>query len=425
MEGNRPQKTPDPARAASPTAYRARWVVPVDQPPIDGGIVTVAGGRIVAVGKNEAGASPRDLGDVALLPGLVNAHTHLEFSLLEKPLGQSRMAFPEWIGRVVQHRREQNKALFVETDGFQRFRRRAAAAGLAELKSSAVAAVGDVETAGWPRESFPVPGLNSTIFLELLGLEQDKQDGLLSMAHSFVLDLQDASGGLRPGLSPHAPYTASPQLVQSVCQLSARERFPVAMHLAESREELELLASHQGPMVEILKSLDAWHAEAVPVGLRPRDYLQWLATAHRSLVIHGNYLAADEIALLGEHRDRMSIVYCPRTHAYFGHEAYPLEAMLAAGARVAVGTDSRASNPDLRHFEELRQIAQSHPTVSPESILRMGTLAGAEALGIAHEYGSISVGKRAALATVTLAGDLASPFDGIFASSTSVTRLEC
>src|SRR6478735_8935639 len=90
-------------------AYRARWVVPIDQPPIEGGIVTIAGGRIVAVGKDESGVPPRDLGDVALLPGLVNAHTHLEFSLLDSPLGQPRMAFPEWIARVVQHRREQNK----------------------------------------------------------------------------------------------------------------------------------------------------------------------------------------------------------------------------------------------------------------------------------------------------------------------------
>src|SRR5947207_14449514 len=130
-------------------AYRARWVVPGEQPPFEGGIVTIAGGRIVAVGRNEAGMPPRDLGDVALLPGLVNAHTHLEFSLLEKPLGQPGMSFPDWIVRVVQHRREQNKALFVETDGFQRFRRRAAHAGLAESRWSAVAAVGDIGTPGW------------------------------------------------------------------------------------------------------------------------------------------------------------------------------------------------------------------------------------------------------------------------------------
>src|SRR5205823_10181172 len=116
---------------------------------------------------------------------------------------------------------------------------------------------------------------------------------------------------------------------------------------------------------------------------RPLDYLQTLATAHRALVIHGNYLAADEIQLLAAHRDCMSVVYCPRTHAYFGHEHYPLSQMLAAGVRVAVGTDSRASNPDLRLLAELRYIARHHPAIPRDVILRQGTLAGAEALGIA------------------------------------------
>src|SRR5262245_43672075 len=169
-----------PSGSSSPVAVQARWLLPIDQPPIERGLVTIAGGRIVAVGENASGRPPRDLGDVAILPGLVNAHTHLEFSLLDKPLGQPGIAFPDWIARVVQHRREQNKVLFVETDGFQRFRRRAAQAGLAELRSSATTAVGDIATPGWPRECFPAAGPAVTIFLELLGLEPSKHDALLA-----------------------------------------------------------------------------------------------------------------------------------------------------------------------------------------------------------------------------------------------------
>jgi len=409
--------------ASEAVAYCARWLIPVDRPPIEGGTVTLAGGRIVAVGENASGRPPRDLGDVAILPGLVNAHTHLEFSLLDKPLGQPGIAFPDWIARVVQHRREQNKVLFVETDGFQRFRRRAAQAGLAELRSSATTAVGDIATPGWPRECFPAAGPAVTIFLELLGLEPTKHDALLAMAQSFVLDLQDSVGGLRPGLSPHAPYTASPQLVQGACKLSAAERCPVTMHLAESRAELELLAAQRGRMVEILQSVGAWHPEAIPLGLRPLDYLKMLSTASRTLVIHGNYLAADEIEFLAAHRDRMSLVFCPRTHAYFGHEPYPLAQMLAAGLRVAVGTDSRASNPDLQLLEELRHIARHHPAIPPEAILRMGTLSGAEALGIAGDFGSITPGKRAALAAVPLLGNTAKPLEAILSSTTNASPL--
>jgi cytosine/adenosine deaminase-related metal-dependent hydrolase len=415
--------TDSPHKPNDSLALRARWVFPVDQPPIEGGVVTIAGGRIVAVGENSSGQPPRDLGDVALIPGLVNAHTHLEFSTLERPLGQPNIAFPEWIRAVVEHRREQGKKLVVETDGFQRFRRRAAQAGLKELQAGGTVAVGEIATPGWPRECFPAAGLTVTIFLELLGLEKKQQPSLLAMAKSFVGDILDAAAALRPGLSPHAPYTAGSELVEEACKLSAAERVPVAMHLAESREELQLLGEHAGPLVEVLQSLGAWHPDAVPRGSRPIDYLEMLATAHRALVIHGNYLAAEEIEFLGSHRERMSAVYCPRTHAYFGHEPYPLAAMLAARVRVAVGTDSLATNPDLSLFRELRQISRTHRDVPPEAILRMGTLAGAEALGIQRELGSITTGKVARLAIVQLTATTGEPYELLFAAGKAAQPL--
>jgi len=391
-----------PSASTAPIAVQARWLLPIDQPPVERGIVTIAAGKIVAVGENLSGRPPRDLGDVALLPGLVNAHTHLEFSLLDKPLGEPGMAFPKWIGKVVEYRRTQAKALMVETDGFQRFRRRAAERGLAELEAGATAAVGEVATPGWPRESFPVAGLHATIFLELLGLDATQQDSLLAMAKSFVTDLQDMGRRLRPGISPHAPYTVSPDLLRKVCELSAQERFPVAMHLAESLAELELIGSHSGPLVEQLQAMKSWHPGAIPRGIAPRNYLELLATAHRALVIHGNFLSDSDWQFLARHRDRMSVIYCPRTNAYFRHGRYPLAEMLAAGVRVAVGTDSLASNPDLSLLAELRHIVREHPAVPPEEILNLGTLAGAKALGLADRLGSIAPGKEASLVVAKL-----------------------
>jgi aminodeoxyfutalosine deaminase len=408
--------------AEQAVAYRARWVIPVDRPPIEGGVVTIAGRRVVSVA--DAAEGPvRDLGDVALLPGLVNAHTHLEFSLLAQPLGQAKMPFADWLQLVVEHRRQEAKALMVETDGFQRFRRRAASAGLHELTESGTVAVGDIETAGWPRQCFPADGLHATIFLELLGLDPQQEDSLISMGHSFVLDLQDMSSRVRPGLSPHAPYTVSPALIERTRQLSRSERFPVAMHLAESREELELLASHTGRLVEVLQALNAWHPRAVPRGARPMDYLRLLAGAHRALVIHGNYLVDDEMAFASEHRERLSVVYCPRTHSYFGHEPYPLAQMLDKGVRMAVGTDSRGSNPDLKLLEELRHVARQHPTIPPENILKMGTLWGAEALGLAEKFGSITPGKTGRLVVVPCGSQAASPYEFLFTSSGSARPL--
>jgi cytosine/adenosine deaminase-related metal-dependent hydrolase len=189
------------------------------------------------------------------------------------------------------------------------------------------------------------------------------------------------------------------------------------MHLAESREELLLLASHAGPMVEALEALAAWYPEAVPRGSRPLDYLNLLAGARRALLIHGNYLDDDEIAFLAANRERMSVVYCPRTHAYFGHEPYPLATMLAGGVRVAVGTDSRASNPDLNLLAELRQAARQHPDVPPEDVLKMGTVWGAEALGLEERFGSITPGKSGRLAVVRIEGAGGSPLEAVLLGS--------
>jgi cytosine/adenosine deaminase-related metal-dependent hydrolase len=406
-----------------PAAFRARWVFPVDRPPIEGGIITISGGRIVAVGEKSSGPPPRDLGDVALLPGLVNAHTHLEFSALERPLGEAGMAFPQWIQRVVEHRKQRMKKILVETDGLARFQRVTTQAGLHELRQAGVVAAGEIASPDWSLDCFHAPGVRLVLFQELLGLAPQDQQRLMAKAQSFVAEVYDAGLPLRPGLSPHAPYTVSPELLRKTCLLSAAEHVPVAMHLAESREELELLRSCSGALVEFLRSLKAWYPEELRPGARPLDYLKTLATAHHSLVVHGNYLARDEIEFLGAHRDRLSLVYCPRTHAYFKHDPYPLNEILNAGVRVAVGTDSRASNPDLRLFEELRHIVHHHRQVAPEAILRMGTLVGAETLGLADQLGTITPGKKARLAVVPVERASKDPYEELFASAGSASLL--
>ena len=383
-----------------PIALRARTVYPIDRPPMDGGIVTIAGGRIVAVGENTSGRPPRDLGDVALLPGLVNAHTHLEFSLLHRPLAPPGTPFADWIRTVIEFRRQFQP---VPNDA-------ALLAGLAESRAAGVVAAGEIATTDWPKViPPPLDELNVVVFRELLGLGAERVEPLYSLAAEHLDGCQAGQArGLSHGLSPHAPYTVHPELLRRACELSAARRVPLAMHLAESREELELLHAHEGPLVTLLQGLGAWQSPALPHGLRPLDYLRTLATAYRALAIHGNYLTDDEIAFAAAHRDRLSIVYCPRTHAYFGHEPYPLAKMLAAGVRVAVGTDSRASNPDLNLWSELQHIAARHSQLSPAEVLRLGTLAGAEALGLAADLGSITPGKLARFAIVKTAslGDL-------------------
>jgi cytosine/adenosine deaminase-related metal-dependent hydrolase len=174
------------------------------------------------------------------------------------------------------------------------------------------------------------------------------------------------------------------------------------MHLAESREEIQLLAEKEGPLKKLLNDLGAYDPKAMMSGLRPLDYLQILAVASRVLVIHGNYLSRDEIGLLADHAESMAAVFCPRTHDYFGHDRYPLEQMLTAGVTVCLGTDSRASSPNLDLLAEIRHVARHYPKLSPQIVLQLGTIQGAKALGRDGELGSLEPGKTANLAIVPL-----------------------
>ena len=187
--------------------------------------------------------------------------------------------------------------------------------------------------------------------------------------------------GCQPGLSLHAPYSVLPELIDLAASTCAALDWPVAMHLAESREELEWLRSGTGPFFEFLSTLPGWTGGMQRPGARPMDYLRKLQLMNPALVIHGNYLNDEEIRFLADHRRTICVVYCPRTHACFGHDRYPLEKMLAAGAGVALGTDSRASSPNLSILAEMRFLAAEHPIVPPAAVLRLATLAGARPWG--------------------------------------------
>ena len=229
------------------------------------------------------------------------------------------------------------------------------------------------------------------------------------------------------GISPHAPYSVHPQLLDLIGERAKEYKVPLAMHLAETTAERDLLEHRTGPFVDLLQDFGIWDESSFHPTRSILDYLTTLANASRSLVIHGNYLNDHEIDFVASVADKMSIVYCPRTHHYFNHAEYPLETLLRAGICVAVGTDSRASNPDLNLFEELKFISQSFPTISAHDILRLGTVNGATALGIDRYRGSISVGKRAALSFLPCPTGIsadADPFEWMFDDAVSCLPLD-
>lgn len=415
-----PGRFHDMCQKSGPLTLLARYVFPVTGDPIPDGSVTIEGGRIVAVGGGCAGASPvpqevRDLGNVAILPGLVNAHAHLDFSDLAAPLGEPGIGFADWIRQAMDYRRRAVSTM-----------QHRVALGLQECICCGVTTLGDIAQPGWPTKAVAGSPLNITVFQELIAPTAQRVAGALELARSHVRNNPAGAANWQPGLSPHSPYSVHPELLAAVIALSAAEKIPLATHLAESQEELELLRTGTGPLRTLLEEFGAWDAMAVRPTTRPMDYLRLLARAHRTLVIHGNYLDDEEMALLGTNAERMAVVYCPRSHAWFGRSPYPLEKMLAAGCVVALGTDGRGSSPDLSMLAELRFAARRHPAVSPAGILQMGTLLGAKALGRDKEIGSLEPGKRADLAIVALPNrDAADPHELLFDSAEPVVACYC
>ncbi len=395
-----------------PLALRARFVFPVCSPPIADGVVTIRAGQIVRVGSATDDVRVRDLGHAAILPGLVNAHTHLEFSDLATPLGTAGTNLPDWITDVIGHRR---------TAGAEAVA--AVVRGLEESLVAGTTTLGEIATTDWRTAGgLPEPRPTTVMFHEAIGPTLSRAQMAVAAAEAF-LSAAPGNETTRPALSPHAPYTVHSRLLTALVEMSREHKVPLAMHLAESREELELLTLESGPFRDLLEDVGAWDASDGARLSCILDYLTELARAHRALVIHGNYLDDEEIEFLAGHAARMSVVYCPRTHAYFGQEPYPLARMLAAGVAMALGTDSRASNPDLSVLEEMKAAAAAHADVSREALVRMATRGGAAALGLGDAVGTLEAGKRADLAVVGLGGSGADdPHEVLFAPESRVVE---
>ncbi len=369
--------------------FRARWVFPGDADPIENGLVEVGDGVIVGL-SDKSDPDAVDLGNVALIPGLVNTHTHLEFSDLSEPIRPAE-PFSSWIKSVVQHRRSR------ETQTPEVIKQ-----GIDECRQNGTTLIGEIATEDHDSAVYADPRLSVVMFRELLGLTEQRAADQRQIAETHVARApNEEASRLRRGLSPHTPYTVRRDLLDFASRLAQDERCPIAIHLAETEAERQLLSSGTGELSEMLQAFGEWDPANFEVGRRPLDFLHMLQDVDNVLVVHGNYLDDEEIEYLGNH-PQMTVVYCPRTHHYFRRREHPWLRLLNAGASVCLGTDSRASNPDLNLWGEVQFLRRQFPQVASETLLRLATSSGAGALGLSARTGSITLGKMADLAVVRL-----------------------
>jgi len=365
--------------------YRAAWVLPIAGPPIRGGVVAVDGELIAAVGPHGGGAV-EDLGGVAILPGVVNAHTHLELSWMRGQVPPNA-SMPAWAASLMALRRT------VSPEPAEPI-----ADAIREARRAGTSLVGDVTNTFATYEPLLDSELSAALFRELLGFSAADPDAVVRVAQDQIAALTPVAW-LRPSLAPHAPYSVSPALMRAIGRGNGDR--PLSIHLGESAQEVQFLRDGTGEWRALLERLGVWNAAWTPPACGPVDYLDGFGLVNERLIaVHGVQFTDGELARLAA--AAATVVTCPRSNRWTGAGAPPIERFYASGARVAIGTDSLASVADLNLFAELAEVRRLAPGVPASRILASATLAGAQALGFASELGSIEPGKRADLLAVRL-----------------------
>ena len=389
---------------------RARTVVTMEGAPIENGAVAISGKRIVDVGrfdhvKTRNAGEIVDLGEQVLLPGLINAHCHLDYTCLRGKIPPQK-CFTGWIQAI-----NAEKAMLASNDYLASINE-----GFAEAKRFGTTTIANLT-------AFPerIPQIHAPIrtwwFAELIDVRAP--EGANKLVDAAIQSLgRVRSPGALGGLAPHALFTASRDLFNYCEEKAKRDHILLTTHLAESREEMEMFRNASGTLYEFIKSIgrrmdDCGNKTPLEIFLnsirgggtpnRPptievnRPYRQWI-------VVHLNELTENDFVLLESSKLQFHVVHCPKSHRYFGHSPFQFERLHSLGFNVCLGTDSLASNDSLSLFDEMRAFQKAFPSVLPEQILEMVTVNPARVLGQEHELGRIRPGFEADLIAVPCSG---------------------
>jgi cytosine/adenosine deaminase-related metal-dependent hydrolase len=368
--------------------YRARVVAPISTPPLDNGAVIVDHGLILRVGpfseiRAEFSDMPVvDLGDSALMPGLINAHCHLDYTGLRGAISRPR-SFAAWIERLNAVKRSLQKEDYL----------RAITVGLRQARHAGTTSLLNMEAFPELLNDLEAPPIRVWWFYEMIDIRlRSATDELIQGALRFFEQRSDWLGGF--GINPHAPYTASIDLYRLASDCATPMGMLLSTHLAESREEYEMFRNATGPLFDFLRRLGR---PMFDCGARTpfRHLAEAGAIDQRWILVHMNELDAEDLDFLSRGNRQWHIVHCPRSHAYFQHREFPIDELLARNVNISLGTDSLASNDSLSLWEEMSALQRRKPDLSSEQILRMVTVNPARAIGMHGRIGELAPGAEA------------------------------
>jgi aminodeoxyfutalosine deaminase len=365
--------------------YRCRWLVSMNSAPVEDGAFVVAGNRFIDAGPAKEVLSRHageyeDLGDVIVLPGLINAHCHLDYSSLRGSMLPSRN-FPQWISRINALKRSLTDDDYLA----------AMEVGFNELRSFGVTSVFNIVATPQILPRLPAPRIRTWHFLELIDIRpRPWLDEPAFGSWLFFESAPDWSGGF--GVSPHAPYTASAELYLAAIQASRDFNMPFTTHLAESSTEYEMFACGKGELFDFLSKMGRRMSDCGRLSPFRLLALSGLLPPN-AILVHMNELDDADLAILGRKEWRsVSIVHCPKSSRFLHHRSFPFEALRDRGLCLCLGTDSLASNDSLNLFAEMRMAARSYAFLSPKELLQMVTVNPARAIGLDRWLGRIAPG---------------------------------
>jgi cytosine/adenosine deaminase-related metal-dependent hydrolase len=377
---------------------------------IDDGGLAVRGCEVISVGSwrelttEHFGAVKEDLGEVIIMPGLINAHCHLDYTMMRGALFGDG-AFSAWIQRLNAMRRSLDQSDYLDS----------IALGLSELQKWGCTTVLNIESFPELFPFLPESRIRVWWFLEVMDVRSrlNSAEALAGAIHFFE-KAGESRGGF--GISPHAPYTVSRDLYELSALYADKYRIPLCTHLAESMEETEMFVRGEGPLYEFLRSIGRQMDDCR--GLTPIQMLLGSPLLPKgSILVHMNHLGAGDRELLKALAGHYHVVHCPRTHAFFHREPFELRFFQESKIPLLLGTDSLASNEDLNMFAEMRAMSDAFPELDPADLMLMATKNPAAAIGRAGRLGELSPGTIADFIAVRDQGGVGSPCERALANT--------